>query len=190
MISASSERATTARAVAFVAEHREPAEALGVLRAELINDPEAFAADLRRGLTSLADPDHLVGQRRIAPGIGALHGVRWPLLAAVQGGFRVSTKGIRPTPLLFLVDRLFREPELESRWFAFGLLERTLAIEAERTWQLLRRAAREALAKLDPSVADALRRCLAGIRKRTGAPATSRAAQTSARFGATGVTRP
>jgi Predicted DNA alkylation repair enzyme len=130
--------------VAFVAEHREPAEALGVSLAELVNDPEAFAAELRRGLTGLADPDYLDGQRRIAPGIGALHGVRWPLLAAVQRGFRVATKGVRPTPLLFLADRLFREPELESRWFAFGLLERTLGIEAERTWQMLRRAAREA----------------------------------------------
>ena len=144
MISASSDSSTTARAVAFVAEHREPAGALGVSLAEFINDPDAFAAELRRGLTSLADPDYLAGQRRIAPGIGALHGVRWPLLAAVQRGFRITTTGIRPTPLLFLVDRLFREPELESRWFAFGLLERTLLIEAERTWQLLRRAAREA----------------------------------------------
>ncbi|MEJ7748161.1 MAG: DNA alkylation repair protein, partial [Candidatus Limnocylindrales bacterium] len=36
------------------------------------------------------------------------------------------------------------EPHLEARWLAFGLLERTLLEEAERTWQLLRRAAREA----------------------------------------------
>ena len=70
--------------------------------------------------------------------------MRWPLLAAVQRGFRNATKGDRPTPLLFLADRLFREHELEARWFAFGLLERTLGAETERTWQLLRRAAREA----------------------------------------------
>jgi len=317
--------------VAFVAEHRQPAETLGVSLAELVNDPDASAAELRRGLMGLADQDYLHGQRRIAPGIGALYGVRWPLLAAVQRGFRVSTKGVRPTPLLFLADRLFREAELESRWFAFGLLERTLGTEAERTWQLLRRAAREAgdwitvdslahpygigiaqepyrwaeleqlvysasrwerrlvgstiatmthggrrtgrdpelprralallsqlmgdaeadvqkalawayrslaaldpdatdaalraetelavadvdghrawvihdsLAKLDPSTAEALRERLVGIRKRSGAPATSRAAQASARFGElsarrssqirrsadpTGVTRP
>jgi hypothetical protein len=99
MIAASSGGATTARAVVFVAQHRQPAEALGVTLAELINDPDAFAADLRRGLTSLVDPDYLAGQRRIAPGIGALHGIRWPLLAAVQHGFRITTKGIRPTPL-------------------------------------------------------------------------------------------
>ena len=144
MTPASSGSATTARAVAFVAAHRARAEALGVSLAELVNDPDAFAAGVRRGLTGLADPEYLAGQRRIAPGIGALHGVRWPLLAAVQHGFGIATKGIRPTPLLFLADRLFGEPELESRWFAFGLLERTLSVEAERTWQLLRRASSEA----------------------------------------------
>ena len=316
MILATSDSPVTARAVAFVARHLEPAEAIGISLAELINDPDAFAADLRLGLTSLADPDYLAGQRRIAPGIGPLHGVRSPLLAAVQRGFRASTKGIPPTPLLFLADRLFREPTLEDRWFAFGLLQRTLALEAERTWQLLRRAAREAtdwitvdslahpfgngialepfrwaeleqlvysssrwerrlvgstiatmcpgarlkgrdpdlsrrglallsqlmgdaepdvqkalawafrslagvdrdatdaalraetaratadadgyrawvirdsLPKLDPSTADSLRERLVGVRRRSGAPATSAAAETSARFDPTGVTRP
>jgi 3-methyladenine DNA glycosylase AlkD len=144
MISASPRSAITARAVAFVAERRQPAEALGASLAELVNDPDTLAAGLRLGLANLADPEYLDGQRRIAPGIGALHGVRWPLLAAVGRGFRNRTKGIRATPLLFVADRLFREAELEARWFAFGLLERTLGVEAERTWQLLRRAAREA----------------------------------------------
>jgi 3-methyladenine DNA glycosylase AlkD len=144
VISTAPASATTARAVAFVAERREPAEAIGAALSELVNEPDGFAAQLREGLAGLADPDYLDGQRRIAPGIGRLFGVRWPLLAAVQRGFRLGTKRLRPTPLLFLADRLFREPELEIRWFAFGLLERTLEIEAERTWQLLRRAAREA----------------------------------------------
>jgi len=134
----------TARAVVFVAAHRDTAEALGTSLADLSNDPDALAVALTRGLAGLADPDYLAGQQRVAPGIGAVHGVRWPLLAAVQRGFRNATRGDRPTPLLFVADRLFREIELESRWFAFGLLERTLAAETERTWQLLRRAAREA----------------------------------------------
>jgi 3-methyladenine DNA glycosylase AlkD len=144
VISTAPQSPTTARAVAFVAERRVPAEALGVALSERINEPDAFAVRLREGLAVLSDPEYLDGQRRIAPGIGALFGVRWPLLAAVQHGFRTGTKGIRPTPLLFLADRLFREPQLETRWFAFDLLERTLEIETERTWQLLRRAAREA----------------------------------------------
>ena len=67
------------------------------------------------------------------------------MLAAVQRGFRNAlARAHRATPLLFIADRLFHERELEARWFAFGLLERTLATETERTWQLMRRAAREA----------------------------------------------
>jgi 3-methyladenine DNA glycosylase AlkD len=62
----------------------------------------------------------------------------------VEQGYRTATIQDRATALLFIADRLLREPELENRWFAFGLLERTLAAETERTWQLLRRAAREA----------------------------------------------
>jgi 3-methyladenine DNA glycosylase AlkD len=134
----------TARAVAFVAEHKPAAETLGASLADLINDPDAFATALNTGLQRLADPEYLAGQQRIAPGIGAVHGVRWPLIAAVARGFRNASHQERPTPLLFVADRLFAERELEARWFAFGLLERTLPLETERTWQLLRRAAREA----------------------------------------------
>lgn len=134
----------TARALAFVASHRDRAEELGAALAESINDPDAFAVALTAGFGELADPAYRLGQQRVAPGIGAIHGVRGPLLAVVQRGFRGATTGERPTPLLFLADRLFHERELEARWFAFGLLERTIGTETERTWQLLRRAAREA----------------------------------------------
>ena len=144
MMAAPATSDVTARAVAFVAAHRDPAEELGASLADLSNDPDAFAKALTRGLAALADPEYLAGQQRIAPGIGAVHGVRWPLLAAVSRGFRNATRGDRPTPLLFIADRLYHERELEARWFAFGLLERTLDGETERTWQLLRRAAREA----------------------------------------------
>ena len=116
----------------------------GTSLAELSNDPDEFATALTRGLASLSDPEYVTGQQRVAPGIGPIHGVRWPLIAAVARGFRNATRHDRPTPLLFIADRLFRERELEARWFAFGLLERTLGAETERTWQLLRRAAREA----------------------------------------------
>jgi 3-methyladenine DNA glycosylase AlkD len=135
---------TTKRAVAFVADHKADAEALGVSLADLIGDPDGFALALRNGLERLADPEYQEGMRYVAPGIGMVHGVRRPLLAAVARGFRHETRRDRPTSLLFIADRLFREPHLEARWFAFGLLERTLADEPERTWQLLRRAAREA----------------------------------------------
>jgi len=135
---------TTQRSVEFVAAHKAEAEALGAALADHVGDPDAFAVVLRQGLERLADPEYAEGMRYIAPGIGPVHGVRRPLLAAVARGFRHETRRDRATPLLFLADRLFREPQLEARWFAFGLLERTLAADPERTWQLLRRAAREA----------------------------------------------
>ncbi len=135
---------TTARAVEFVAARKPEAEALGTDLAELISDPDAFTAALRSGFERLADPEYLEGAQRVAPGIGPIYGVRWPLMAAVARGFRGATRKDPATPLLFIADRLFREERLEPRWFAFGLLERTLATETERTWQLLRRAAREA----------------------------------------------
>ena len=136
--------AATAHSIAFVAEHKAAAEALGAALADDIQDPDAFAAALQKGLANLADPEYLAGQQVVAPGLGTSHGVRWPLIAAIVRGFKAATKRDRPTPLLFLADRLFREPHLETRWFAFALMERTLAAEPERTWQLLRRAAREA----------------------------------------------
>ena len=136
--------AATARAVAFVAAHKAEAESIGAGLADHLNDPDAFAGALQRGLAALADPEYLAGQQFVAPGLGTTRGVRWPLIAAVVRGFRNATRRDRPTPLLFLADRLFREPQLEARWFAFALLERTLAADPERTWQLLRRAAREA----------------------------------------------
>jgi 3-methyladenine DNA glycosylase AlkD len=135
---------TTQRAVAFVAERKPAAEELGASLAEHVGDPDAFANALRDGLEGLADPEYQEGVQYVAPGIGQILGVRRPLLAAVARGFRHETRGERATQLLFIADRLFREPHLEARWFAFGLLERTLAADAERTWQLLRRAAREA----------------------------------------------
>ena len=60
----------TQRAVAFVAERQPAAEDLGRSLAELTGDPEAFARALNEGLATLADPEYLEGQRRIAPGIG------------------------------------------------------------------------------------------------------------------------
>jgi 3-methyladenine DNA glycosylase AlkD len=136
--------AVTAHAVAFVAEKKPLAEAIGRDLAELTADPEAFAAALRTGLLSLSDAEYLEGQRRVAPGIVAVLGVRWPLIEAIKRGFRESTRRERTSTWLFVADRLLREPELESHWFAFGLLERLIQDEPERTWQLTRRAAREA----------------------------------------------
>jgi 3-methyladenine DNA glycosylase AlkD len=133
----------TAQANAFVADRRPEAEALGRSLADELNDPTEFARRLRDGLERLADPAYLDGQRRIAPGIGALHGVRWPLIEAVKRGFREATRRDPTSNWLFVADRLLREPTLEEHWFAFGLLERLVVDDTERAWQLLRRASQE-----------------------------------------------
>jgi 3-methyladenine DNA glycosylase AlkD len=134
----------TARAVAFVAARRESAEQMGAGLADHVGDPDAFAAALRGDMTALADPEYVAGQHLVAPGIGAVLGVRWPLNAAIARGFKRATRRDSPMQLLFLAERLFREEPLELRWFAFDLLDRLLPTEPERAWQLLRRAAREA----------------------------------------------
>src|SRR4051812_38858289 len=95
MSTASTLSPITARANALVADRRADAEALGRSLADDIADPDAFAATLRTGLAELRDPEYLDGQRRIAPGIGDLYGVRWPLIEAVKRGFRKATRGER-----------------------------------------------------------------------------------------------
>jgi 3-methyladenine DNA glycosylase AlkD len=134
----------TERATGFVADHRPAAEALGRALAEEVDDPDRFASVLRDGLASLADPEYRAGTQRIAPGIGAVHGVRWPLTDAVKRGFREATRGDRTSSWLFIADRLLGDPKLEARWFAFDLLERLVVDDTERAWQLIRRAARDA----------------------------------------------
>ena len=136
--------AITHRATMFVADRRAQAEALGRQLADDVQDPDAFAARLRAGLATLADPEALDGQRRVAPGLGDTHGVRWPLIEGVKRGFRAATRRDPTSGWLFVADRLLAEPKLEARWFAFGLLERLVIEDTERAWQLLRRAARDA----------------------------------------------
>ena len=134
----------TSRAVDFVAAHREPAVQLGRELDSLANDPEAFARHLRDGLTRLADPEYLEGQRRVAPGIGPIAGVRWPLIEAVRRGLRQSNRSGQGGPWLDVADRLLRDATLEAHWVAFGLLERAITQDPERAWQLVRRASRNA----------------------------------------------
>jgi 3-methyladenine DNA glycosylase AlkD len=120
------------------------AATLGRALADDIQDTDRFAARLHDALVELSDPAYLAGQRFVAPGIGPTLGVRSPLLTALGRGFRGATRRDSPATLLLAADRLLREPAMEARWFAFGILERTLARDTERTWQLLRRASRDA----------------------------------------------
>jgi 3-methyladenine DNA glycosylase AlkD len=134
----------TAHALDLVHARRPEADRLGRSLAGLVDDRASFAAALDAGLRSLADPDYAAGQRRVAPGIGRTLGVRSPLLAAVGRAFRAATRGTPSSALLLVADRLLREAALEPRWFAFGMLERVIADDPERGWQLLRHSARDA----------------------------------------------
>lgn len=135
---------TTVAANALVADRLLVAQALGRDLAERVQDPVALAAALQRGLARLADPAYLAGQQLVAPGIGRTHGVRSPLLRAAARSFVAATRTDSPTTLLLVADRLLGEAELEARWFAFAVLDRTLIRDPERTWQLIRRAGRDA----------------------------------------------
>jgi 3-methyladenine DNA glycosylase AlkD len=136
--------ATTARARELVADRTPGAVMLGRAAGELVHQPRELVQTLRDGLAALADPDYLAGQRHIAPGIGPILGVRQPLLSAVSRGLRSATRRDSSATLLDIADRLLAEPVLELSWLAFDLLDRAIPTDPERTWQLVRGAARRA----------------------------------------------
>ncbi|MBI2763137.1 MAG: DNA alkylation repair protein [Chloroflexi bacterium] len=132
------------RARAIVDARRARAAVLGGSLAEHVQEPVALAVALRAALEELADRAYRTGQQFVAPGIGRTHGVRSPLLRALGHGFMNATRRDSSSALLLDAHELLGQPELEARWFAFGILGQTLPRERERTWQLLRRAGREA----------------------------------------------
>jgi 3-methyladenine DNA glycosylase AlkD len=136
--------ATTERARALVAERTPGAYALGLDAGGHAQDPAVAAGRLRHGLEPLADTEYLAGQRRVAPGIGPILGVRQPLLTAVGRGLRRATRRDSSATLLDLAGALLRADVLELHWLAFGLLDRTVRVDPEQTWQLVRAAARTA----------------------------------------------
>jgi 3-methyladenine DNA glycosylase AlkD len=136
--------AATAVSNRFVAEHLALATALGGQLADLILDPDAFVAAITSGFAALADPVYADGSRSIAPGLGPVLGVRLPLMEAVHKAFRRGTRQTSTSLLVDTMDRLLREELREVRWFGIWNLGRLLPTDPERTWQLLRRAAREA----------------------------------------------
>jgi len=135
---------TTEGARAFVAAHLADADALGKRLADLVDDPRAFATELRDGFESLADPVYRTGQEFVAPGLGPSLGVRQPLITATRRTFRGRLRVVRPATLLYVLDALLNETMAELRWFAIPLVARILPDDPERGWQLLRRTARSA----------------------------------------------
>ena len=136
--------AATQRGTAFVDAHRQAAVDLGRRLADLVGDPEAFEKTMHEGLRELADPEYQAGQHHVAPRLGRTYGVRTPLLTVAARAMRKASVGTSPALLLFAVERLLADDVLELRWFAFHLLDETLRTDPTRSWQLLRRAARDA----------------------------------------------
>jgi 3-methyladenine DNA glycosylase AlkD len=139
---ASASGATTLRAQAFTAAHLDAAAALGRAAGDRAADPADVVTTLRDGLSGLADPEHLALQRRVAPGIGEILGVRNALLGAVSRGLRSATRLDRSSTLLDIAEHLQRESSLELHWLAFDLLERVISTDPERSWQLVRKESR------------------------------------------------
>lgn len=126
-------------------EARLPAaHALGDRLADLVGEPEAFVGTLRAGLQELADPAYADAQARVSPGAGATIGTRWPLIHEVERTLRTPFAESSSAWILSLAQRLATEPEREVRLFALPCLRRTLPDDPERSWQLLRRLARDA----------------------------------------------
>lgn len=132
------------QAAAILATRQSKAAQLGMALGAILSDPSEFAISLAAAFRELADPEYRAGQGIVAPGIGPTFGVRTPLQVSLRKGFERASRGASTSDLIRLGERLLRAPEREMRWFAIAALQRTLAIEPERTWQLLRRAAAEA----------------------------------------------
>ena len=143
-VAARAPSATTIASTAFVATHIDAARALGRRLADEVDGPAGFVAATRDGLATLADPAYLAGQRRVAPGVGQLLGVRLPLLESVQRALAHELQGVRAARLLPVAEALARDPLGELRWFACWLLGRILPDDPERAWQVLRRLAAQA----------------------------------------------
>lgn len=134
----------TVRAQAFVAERLPEARGLGRSLADLIDEPEEFVAVLRDGLARLADDAYAMEQERVAPGSGAVFGVRNPLMAAIARQLREPLRQSSSSSALWLAERLSAEEERELVLFSHVALARALPDDPERSWQLMRRLARRA----------------------------------------------
>jgi 3-methyladenine DNA glycosylase AlkD len=99
---------------------------------------------IRAGLDQIADPIYVIGIRAVTPGLVNVLGVRLPLLEAAHRSFRKATRKTSSSQILDVTDRLLKHEAADIRWFGMWNLERLLATDPERTWQLMRRAAAEA----------------------------------------------
>lgn len=128
-----------ARADAFVSTHLDEAASLGRRLSALVDEPAAFLAALRDGLTSLADPEYSNMAERASPGTRARYPVRGPLLDAIRKPLAAALGEGSTIPALQLAQHLIGADDRDLRLFALPCLRRALSEDPEQTWQLLRR---------------------------------------------------
>jgi len=131
----------TLAANAFVDSHKSEAEVLGDDLAALVSDPIAFVDALAAGFERIADPLVPDGIRSVTPGLGAVIGVRVPLLGAVHGRFARGSRRAPSSLVLACTAKLLDQEMAEIRWFGISNFERLLATDPGPTWQLMRRVA-------------------------------------------------
>lgn len=134
----------TDEANAFVAAHRERAQALGDELAELTEQPEAFVEALEAGLNELIDPAYTQLAERLSPDVPPDLQVRGPLVEVVQKPLRPALLQGSSTSALQLAQRLLADDRRAVRLFALPALARALPDDPEQAWQLLRRMGRGA----------------------------------------------
>jgi DNA alkylation repair enzyme len=117
---------------------------LGRELASAVADPSELADRTDRGLRALASPRDADAIRRVAPGIQGIVGVPFLVVERIARSFVRATRADSRTNVLVGCERWFGLPMLEARWLAMPVLEALVVRDPERTWQLLRRASREA----------------------------------------------
>ncbi|HEX7590559.1 MAG TPA: DNA alkylation repair protein [Candidatus Limnocylindrales bacterium] len=138
------EPSVTDASKAFVAAHIDRAAEIGRELAALVATPDAFVEAIEKGFAELGDPANLESMNRITPGLGIALGVRLPLMEAAHKAFKRETKGVPAAQLRNLVERLVANSISEIRWFGMWDMERLLAKNPDKTWELMRVAAHEA----------------------------------------------
>jgi 3-methyladenine DNA glycosylase AlkD len=134
----------SSRAEAFVSAHLTAATELGLRLSDLIDEPAVFLAELREGLTGLADAEYSLLAERASPGIDARYAVRAPLAVAIRRPLQHALDESSSIVALQLAQQLVRADDRDLRLFALPCLRRALIEDPEQTWQLLRRLGRGA----------------------------------------------
>lgn len=119
----------------MTARVEDPAAAVGRDAAESLADPTLVVATVRTGIAAPVSAP--------ATGRGAVLGEE-RLLAALARGFIDATRGDPASALLDVAGALLRDPDRRLHRLALAVLERTVQVEPERSWQLLRAEARTA----------------------------------------------